>query len=224
MIPSPEQKQILLNQITDYVTQQFDQVEAGHDMSHIYRVLKNALLINETENGNAFLIEAAALLHDICDEKLFDKKAAETKTRIFLESIHVDGESIDALFQIIHSVSFGNAINQREQLSLEQKVVRDADRLDAMGAIGIARAFSYGGLKKRAFFDIHIPPVKHTSSDSYRKSNAPTINHFYEKLLLLKDMMETEKGKQLAEERHQFMLLYLKQFYKEIDSEGFQLP
>ncbi len=213
----------LLDQIKEYVSAQFSQVEAGHDMSHIFRVVKNALRINQKENGNPFLVEAGALLHDICDEKLFEKEQAEIQSRVFLQSLNLDSSIINSLFEIIHSVSFGNAINQKQSLNLEQKIVRDADRLDAIGAIGIARTFSYGGMKKRAFFDIDIPPVKHTSSESYRKSNSPTINHFYEKLLLLKDLMETKTGKLLAEQRHQFMLQYLEQFYSELDTKGFHL-
>ncbi len=196
-------------------------VDAGHNMSHVERVLKNAKRINEFERGDAFLIEAGVLLHDVTDEKLFDKIVAEHELEVFLQQIGLEDKKADLLFGIINSVSFGGEFDSSNPLTLEQKVVRDADRLDAMGAIGIARAFHYGGSINRQIFDPTVPPQRYNSTQEYRNSTAPTINHFYEKLLLLKDRMETPTGKSLAVQRHQYMLGFLNQFYDELNEKGF---
>ena len=196
-------------------------LDAGHNMSHVERVLKNARRINELEKADAFLVEAGVLLHDVTDEKLFDKSTAEGELKIFLQQIGLEDEIIELLFGIIDAVSFGSEFDGTNPLTLEQKVVRDADRLDAMGAIGIARAFHYGGSINRQIFDPDVPPREYRNTQEYRNSTAPTINHFYEKLLLLKDRMETTTGKSLALQRHQYMLGFLIQFYDEMGEEGF---
>ena len=206
----------LLKDIELYVEEKMRMVDAGHDMSHIRRVLANAKNINEVEQGDVFLIEASVLLHDITDEKLFVKKEAEKELVIFLTKIGIEKDLVEKLICIINSVSFGGELDGTVMLTLEQKVVRDADRLDAIGAIGIARTFHYGGNKNREIYNPDILPQTYQSTQEYRKSNSPTINHFYEKLLLLKDKMETECGKQLAEKRHDYMLGFLKQFYDEV--------
>ena len=196
-------------------------VDAGHNMSHVERVLKNAKRINQFERADAFLVEAGVLLHDVTDEKLFDKIEAELELKIFLRQIGIEDEIVELLLDIINSVSFGSEFDGTSPLTLEQKVVRDADRLDAMGAIGIARAFHYGGSINRQIFDPAVPPRKYKNKEEYRNSIAPSINHFYEKLLLLKDRMETPTGKALALQRHQYMLGFLNQFYDEMGEEGF---
>ncbi|TLX77590.1 HD domain-containing protein [Labilibacter sediminis] len=213
----------LLNQIKKYASNQLNAVDAGHDLTHIHRVLENARRINEIEKGDAFLIEAGVWLHDVTDEKLFDKQKAEAYLISFLKEIKVEEELISTLVNLINSVSFGSEFNGSKVLSKEQMIVRDADRLDAMGAIGIARTFHYGGSKNRELFNASIPPKTYASTEDYRKSESPTVNHFYEKLLLLKDKMETSTGKTMAEERHNFMLNFLKQFYAEIGEKGFSL-
>ena len=210
-----------LKKIEAYVTEKMEPVDGGHDISHIKRVLSNAKKINEQEQADAFLVEAGVLLHDITDEKLFHKKQAEKDLNAFLKEINLEKELRHEIFRIINAVSFGAEFDEKIALSLVQKVVRDADRLDAIGAVGIARTFHYGGKKNRKMFDAAIAPQKYKSAQEYRKSKAPTINHFYEKLLLLKDRMETKTGKKLAGQRHEFMLGYLNQFYDEIGEEGF---
>ncbi len=215
------EKELQLREIKQYVKTKMMTVDAGHDWSHIVRVVNNAIAINTSERADDFLVQAGALLHDISDEKLFDKHAAEKELLDFLKSINLNKAEITILLEIIDSVSFGANINQDKELSLEQKVVRDADRLDALGAIGIARTFHYGGSKNRLLFNQNIPPQKYQTKEEYRNSDSPTINHFYEKLLKLKDTMETVNGKAIAHQRHEYMLGFLKQFFSEIGEEGF---
>jgi uncharacterized protein len=211
----------VLKSIENYVVEQLLSVDAGHDMSHINRVLTNARIINQEENGDAFLVEAGVLLHDVTDEKFFDKVAAEEKLQDFLKEQGMADDVVGQLLDIIRHVSFGNEFDCSVPLTLEQKIVRDADRLDAIGAIGIARTFHYGGSKNREIFNADIPPQCYQSTSEYRNSQGPTVNHFYEKLLLLKDRMETESGRKMAEKRHLFMLKYLEEFYDEIGEKGF---
>jgi len=213
----------LLKDIEQYVEDKMKMVDAGHDMNHIYRVLANAKKINKVEQGNVFLVEAGVLLHDITDEKLFEKEKAEKELNSFLLGLGIKQELSETLFGIINAVSFGAEFDKKKQLTIEQKIVRDADRLDAIGAIGIARTFHYGGRKNREIFNKAIAPQVYQSTKEYRNSDAPTINHFYEKLLLLKDKMETNYGKQMAEQRHVFMLEFLEQFYKDVGESGFTL-
>ena len=191
--------------------------EAGHDWFHIERVYKTSLYINGTEHGDELVVSYAALLHDIADPKFHDgdEEIGPKKAEAFLKSIDVNPEVIDHVKLIIQNMSFKNSFDEGGFTSKEMQIVQDADRLDAIGAIGIARAFTYGGFKNRVLYDPAIAPVENHSKESYKNTTAPTINHFYEKLLLLKDSMNTETGKAIALKRHQFMLSYLEQFYEE---------
>ncbi|MEA1786620.1 HD domain-containing protein [Arenibacter sp. GZD96] len=193
--------------------------EGGHDWFHIQRVFNNALLIARGEKVNLLVVGLGALLHDIADAKFHDgdETVGPKWASAFLESIAVAPSVIDQVVYIIENSSFKTSLdpNAEKTTSIELQVVQDADRLDAIGAIGIARAFNYGGFKNRELYNPDIAPNLKMTKEAYQHSNAPTINHFYEKLLLLKDKMNTSTGKKLAEERHQFMLNYLQQFYKE---------
>lgn len=200
-----------------FVKQQLANAEGGHDWFHIERVWKNAQLIAKTEGGNLEVIELAALLHDIADYKFHngDETIGTRKAENFLESIHVERAIIDQVVFVIEYVSFKGGHNETEHPTLELKIVQDADRLDAIGAIGIARTFNYGGFKGSKLYDPNEPPKMNQSKEEYKKSNGTTINHFYEKLLLLKDKFNTLTGKELAEKRHQYMENFLQQFYAE---------
>ena len=201
----------------DFVKKTLANAEAGHDWFHIERVYKTAQNINKKENGDELVVAFAALLHDIADPKFNngDETLGPKMAAAFLQSIDVDQAIIDHVKLIIENMSFKNSFDQNAFTSKEMQIVQDADRLDAIGAIGIARAFTYGGFKNRVLYDPAIKPEQHLSKETYKNTTAPTINHFYEKLLLLKDLMNTAAGKTIAEERHQFMLLYLKHFYSE---------
>ncbi|MET4081186.1 uncharacterized protein ABIB40_001131 [Pedobacter sp. UYP30] len=200
-----------------FVKQTLKTAEAGHDWFHVERVYKTALNINKTAAADAAVVSFAALLHDIADSKFHggDEKLGPEVAKVFLTSIEVSPKIIDHVVKIIQHMSFKNSFDTTPFSSKEMDVVQDADRLDAIGAIGIARAFTYGGFKNRLLYNPDIPPELNHTKDSYKNTTAPTINHFYEKLLLLKDGMKTEAGKVLATERHQFMLNFLDQFYKE---------
>ncbi|NJW52074.1 HD domain-containing protein [Salinimicrobium oceani] len=200
-----------------FVQQRLANAEGGHDWFHIERVFKNARDIAAGEKVDLFVVELGALLHDIADYKFHngDESVGPQVARNFLKEKQVPADIIEHVEQIITWISFkgGNEVSTFN--SLELQVVQDADRLDALGAIGIARTFNYGGFKGRAIFDPHVKPNLNMTKEEYKASTAPTINHFYEKLFLLKDRMNTETGRQLAEERHAFMELFLRQFYKE---------
>ncbi|WP_316802284.1 HD domain-containing protein [Pedobacter nototheniae] len=200
-----------------FVKKTLENAEAGHDWFHIERVYKTALNINQKENGEEAVVAFAALLHDIADPKFNNgnEELGPQMAENFLRSLNVKEEIITHVKLIIQNMSFKNSFDKTGFTSKEMQIVQDADRLDAIGAIGIARAFTYGGFKNRVLYDPAIKPEQHLSKESYKNTIAPTINHFYEKLLLLKDMMNTEAGKIIAEERHLFMLQYLEQFYKE---------
>lgn len=206
-----------------FVKSQLQEAEGGHDWFHIERVYKNTLLIAKQESVDFTVVSLAALLHDIADSKFYDgdetigpKVASE-----FLLKHNVDSEIIEHVTQIIENMSFKNSFHLNPTFtSKEMEVVQDADRLDAIGAIGIARCFNYGGFKNRALYNPDIKPNLSMTKAEYKASQAPTINHFYEKLLLLKEQMNTKTGKRIAQKRHDFMTLYLKQFYEEW--EGFQ--
>ncbi|GGW56607.1 uncharacterized protein DFQ11_101647 [Winogradskyella epiphytica] len=201
-----------------FVKTKLQNAEGGHDWFHIERVYKNSLLIAKNEKVDTLVVSLAALLHDIADPKFHDgdetlgsKIASE-----FLLSQNVDSQVIQHVTQIIDHMSFKNSFDVNGAFSsLEMEVVQDADRLDAIGAIGIARCFNYGGFKNRALYDPEIQPNLNMTKDEYKSSNAPTINHFYEKLLLLKDQMNTKTGQRIALERHKYMEGFLKQFYGE---------
>lgn len=200
-----------------YVKQQLEGAEAGHDWFHIERVYRNALHIADQEHCNREVVQLAALLHDIADSKFHggDESIGPKTARTFLESQHADEATIDHVVKIIENISFKGGKTERTFSSLELDIVQDADRLDAIGAIGIARTFNYGGFKNRPMYDPAIAPNMHMTKEEYKASNAPTINHFYEKLLLLKDRMNTPTGRKIAEERHRFMEVFLAHFYAE---------
>jgi len=211
--------QATIQKTIDFVQKTLANAEAGHDWFHIERVFKTAQTINQQENGDELVVAFAALLHDIADPKFNngDEELGPNMAASFLASIAVDAEVIAHVKLIIQNMSFKNSFDGAGFTSKEMQIVQDADRLDAIGAIGIARAFTYGGFKNRVLYDPAILPEEHLTKESYKNTTAPTINHFYEKLLLLKDMMNTEAGKAIATERHNFMLLYLDHFYKEWD-------
>jgi uncharacterized protein len=209
--------QDLITKAIIFVQQTLKDAEAGHDWFHIERVYKTAVNINKEEKGNELVIAFAALLHDIADPKFNngDEELGPNIAESFLKSISIDDETVKHVKLIIQHMSFKNSFDGNGFTSKEMQIVQDADRLDAIGAIGIARAFTYGGFKNRVLYDPAVKVEKHLSKESYKHTTAPTINHFYEKLLLLKDMMNTAAGKKIAEKRHQFMLDYLDQFYSE---------
>lgn len=200
-----------------FVKEQLANAEGGHDWFHIERVYKNALLISKTERVDEFIVSLGALLHDIADSKFHngDETIGPKVAREFLFKLNVDSFVIEHVINIIENISFKGGHETQTFKSLELDVVQDADRLDAIGAIGIARCFNYGGFKNRQLYNPDIQPNLNMSKEEYKSSNAPTINHFYEKLLLLKDKMNTKTGKKIALERHLYMETFLKQFYKE---------
>ena len=207
----------LINNTIKFVQLELKDAEGGHDWFHIERVWRNAKLIAKTENVDLEVVEIAALLHDIADSKFNngDEKIGPKKALNFLIEQDADYRLIDHVISIIENISYKGGSQKRTFNSPELDVVQDADRLDAIGAIGIARTFNYGGYKNREIYNPEIKPNLNMNKEQYKSSTAPTVNHFYEKLLLLKDKMNTETGKKLAEDRHQFMEQYLEQFYTE---------
>ncbi|MFN8286929.1 MAG: HD domain-containing protein [Chitinophagales bacterium] len=214
--------QQLIEKTAAYVQSELQNAEGGHDWFHIERVWKNAKAIAAGENVNMLVVELSALLHDIADSKFHkgDEELGPLKARDFLQRNGVEEKIIFEVEQIIRHISFKGGKEQRTYFSPELAVVQDADRLDAIGAIGIARAFNYGGYKGRELYNPAVKPNLNMSKEEYKNSAAPTLNHFYEKLLLLKDRMNTETGKKIAEARHSFMEDYLTQFYKEWNGIG----
>ena len=211
-IKSTESQQ--LSETEKFIRNEFENDSSGHDWWHIYRVKNMALKIAKKEGGDLFLIEMSALLHDLDDWKLNDESNL-SKTRKWLQSIQVSKTQTSEILQIIEQVSFKGAGVETFANSLEAKIVQDADRLDAIGAIGIARTFAYGGKKGRLIYDPDIQPELHSSFEQYKKSLAPTINHFYEKLLLLKNRLNTKTAIEIAEKRHTFMEDFVKRFFAE---------
>jgi uncharacterized protein len=207
----------LINKTADFVKFTLSNAEGGHDWFHIERVWNNAKLIAKSEDVSYIIVELGALLHDIADAKFHngDETIGPIKARNFLESQQVDENIIFHIEKIIENISFKGGNFKQNFHSKELEVIQDADRLDAIGAIGIARAFNYGGFKNRLLYNPEIRPNLLQTKEEYKKNDAPTINHFYEKLLLLKDKMNTETGKKIAVKRHQFMEIYLQQFYDE---------
>ena len=201
----------------NFVKEKLEGAEAGHDWFHIERVWKLSKKIAEKEGGNLEVIELSALLHDIADPKFHngDETLALKISQNFLEEIQVEGELIEQVLFVIKNISFKNRAEAPENPPLELQIVQDADRLDAIGAIGIARTFNFGGFKNNLMYHPEIKPNLGMNKEEYKKSNGTTINHFYEKLLLLKDLMNTETAKKIASERHNFMLQFLDEFYKE---------
>lgn len=202
-----------------FVKETLTNAEGGHDWWHTYRVWQNAKLIAQSEEVDMKTVELGALLHDIADAKFHngDETIGPAVARAFLSGQAVDDHTIEHVENIIKHISFKNNLDKSAKTfcSKELEVIQDADRLDAIGAIGIARAFNYGGFRNRGLYDPSFPPNLQMTKEDYKNSSAPTINHFYEKLLLLRDLMNTETGKRLAEERHQFMEHFLDQFYQE---------
>jgi uncharacterized protein len=213
--------QNLINDTIAFVKKELENAEGGHDWFHIERVYKNAVLIANGENCNILIVQLGALLHDIADSKFHngDETVGPKKARLFLESKTVSENTITHVVNIIENISFKGGHETKKFSSLELDIVQDADRLDAIGAIGVARTFNYGGFKNRSIYNPEIKPNLNMSKEEYKNSDAPTINHFYEKLLLLKDKMNTKTGKEIANQRHDFMELFLNQFYAEWNGE-----
>lgn len=204
-----------------FVKQKLENAEGGHDWFHIERVYKNSLLIAQEEDCDLKVVKLGALLHDIADSKFHDgdETVGPRTARAFLESENVSEEIITHVINIIENISFKGGNFGQQFNSKELEIIQDADRLDAIGAIGIARCFNYGGFKNRALYNPAIPPKFNMSKEEYKTSESPTLNHFYEKLLLLKDKMNTPTGRKIAEARHQYMENFLSQFYAEWEGE-----
>ncbi len=216
-----EIKMTIIDKTILFVKKQLHDAEGGHDWFHIERVYKNAVLIAQEEDCDVMVVKLGALLHDIADSKFHDgdEEIGPKMARTFLESENVSEGIIEHVVQIIQNISFKGGNFEKTFSSIELEIVQDADRLDALGAIGIARTFNYGGFKKRPIYNPSIAPKLNMTKEEYKKSDSPTLNHFYEKLLLLKDKMNTETGKKLAQERHRFMETFLSQFYAEWEGE-----
>jgi len=213
--------QIIQDTIT-FVKETLQGAEGGHDWFHIERVYNNAKLIAKGENVDLFIVSLGALLHDIADAKFYDgdETVGPKMAREFLKNQQVDEVVIKHIENIINYISFKSSLEKGVKFSSpELDVIQDADRLDAIGAIGIACCFNYGGFKNRALYDPEIAPNLSMSKEEYKKSSAPTINHFYEKLLLLKDKMNTKTGQRIAADRHDYMVGFLTQFYGEWNGE-----
>lgn len=204
-----------------FVKAQLAQAEGGHDWFHIERVYNNAMLIAQGEACDLLIVQLGALLHDIADSKFHDgdETVGPSMAWQFLAAQNVPEETIIHVVNIIENISFKGGNHEMKFHSVELDIVQDADRLDALGAIGIARAFNYGGFKNRGLYDPAITPNLTMDKEEYKASQAPTLNHFYEKLLLLKDRMNTQTARKIAEGRHEFMESYLKQFYAEWNGE-----
>lgn len=207
----------LIKHTMDYVREQFKGESSGHDWWHIYRVWRSSIQIGTGEQADLFVVQLAALLHELDDYKLNEGCAADSprKAKAWLEKVEINPEVTSHVCDIITTMSFKGSQVKTEMRTIEGMVVQDADRLDAVGAIGIARTFAYGGAKGREIYDPSICPHLHTSFEQYKNSTSPTINHFYEKLLLLKDSMNTESAKHIAAGRHKFMEDFLERFYRE---------
>lgn len=200
-----------------FVQKELQHNESGHDWFHIERVYNTAVTIAKKEACDLTVVKLAALLHDIADSKFHngDESVGPEKAAGFLESLAIDPEIIEHVKKIIENISFKGGNFEKNFHSKELDVVQDADRLDAIGAIGIARAFNYGGYKNRIIYDPAQQPKMNMTKEEYKNSNGTTINHFYEKLLLLKDRMNTETGIQMAQQRHNFMEGFLNEFFDE---------
>lgn len=211
----------IISKTGDYVKQTLKNIEGGHDWFHIQRVWNLAKTIGKKENADLYIVELGVLLHDIADSKFYNgnEEIGPQKARAWLYSQNVEEKIISHVEEIVRNVSFKGGKEIQRFKSLELDVVQDADRLDAIGAIGIARAFNYGGHKGREIYNPEIKLNLNMTKEEYKKSVAPTLNHFYEKLLLLKDRMNTKTGKEIAEHRHKFMEQYLSEFYQEWEGE-----
>jgi uncharacterized protein len=212
----PMDQNDIIQKTAEFIKAEFGDDSSGHDWWHIYRVWKNAISICEHEQANLFIVELAALLHDLDDWK-FSKNGDETphRAKAWMESIGIDVQINQAVCEIIMNVSYKGANVENKMKSLEGFIVQDADRLDAIGAIGIGRAFAYGGYKNRPMYNPAVGSQMHASFEDYKNSKSATINHFHEKLLLLKDKMNTPTAKKIAEKRHETMVRFLDQFMSE---------
>lgn len=203
--------------LTNFIKEQFQHEGTGHDWFHIERVTKLALRIQEQEGGDRACVHVAALLHDISDHKFnggdFEKGGKEAL--LLLKKLEFPITFAEKVADIVNAVSYKGANVKDKMNCLEGKIVQDADRLDAIGAIGIARAFAYGGAINQPIYDPTVEPTQHASKEEYLKNRTHTVNHFYEKLLLLKDRLHTPTAKKMAEQRHAFMEQFLAEFYKE---------
>jgi len=210
----------ILGKTISFVKDALKTAESGHDWWHISRVVANAENIGKAyPESNLFIVKMVALLHDVDDWK-FKEQIKQNKSEEFLKSLQIDQVIIDQILSAIEKISFKGSGVSDEIESLEGKIVQDADRLDALGAIGIARCFSYGGFRNREIFNPEKPFKMHNSFEEYKSNNGTSINHFYEKLLLLKDRMKTGKGKELAQARHDYMVGYLEKFMKEWEGQA----
>lgn len=216
------EKEEVIKQTADYARKTLEGEGSGHDWWHVQRVWNNAVHIGKKENADMLVVELAALLHDIADWKFQggDDSIGPKKAREWLEKLNVEESVISHVCEIIKELSFKGTGVKSNIKTKEGMVVQDADRLDAIGAIGIARAFAYGGHKGREIYNPEIKPVMHESFEQYKNTIGTTVNHFYEKLLLLNDLMNTETGKKIAEERHNYMEQYLDKFFKEWDGKA----
>jgi len=212
--------QELIEKTIAFVKEELEEAEGGHGWFHIERVYRNSLHIAKTEKVDTLVVSLGALLHDIADSKFHegDESVGPKKAKAFLDKLDVSEELVNQIVKIIENISFKGGNKVLSFTSQELKVIQDADRLDAIGAIGIARCFNYGGFKNRKLYDPNIAPNLHMSPAEYKASKTPTVNHFYEKLLFLKDKMNTETGKRIAEQRHTYMEEFLSQFYSEWES------
>ncbi|MFV8325599.1 HD domain-containing protein [Flavobacterium sp. ZS1P14] len=211
----------LISKTILFVKAKLENAEGGHDWFHIERVYRNAISISKNEACDTTVVQLGALLHDIADSKFHngDETIGPKIAREFLASENVDEEIINHVVNIINNISYKGGNFEKKFSSIELDVVQDADRLDAIGAIGIARTFNYGGFKNRTLYDPKIAPNTRMTKEEYKNNDSPTINHFYEKLLLLKDKMNTETGRQIAKERHRYMEGFISQFYAEWEGE-----
>lgn len=218
MNPTISQKRKIVKQVAQIVKAKQSGEGSGHDWWHTYRVWQMAKYLNGKEKADFFVVELGALLHDIADWKFHsgDDTAGPKAAKKILNKIKVSKETTEKICEIITHTSYKGAGVKTAMDTLEGKIVQDADRLDAIGAVGIARAFAFGGHAKRAIYDPANKPRLHKTAKQYKKTQSGTsINHFYEKLLLLKDRMNTKTGKKIAVERHKFMEQYLTRFYQE---------
>ncbi len=211
------QQEAIIQKTKEFVQKTLEKAESGHDYWHIQRVLKASITIAQNEGADMYIVQMGALLHDIADSKFHngDETVGPKVAKDFLLQENVDEQTIDHIVKIIENISFKNTFSGQKFTSKELEIIQDADRLDAIGAIGIARAFIYGGHKNNLMYDPDFVIDENMTKEQYKKGSTATINHFYEKLLKLKDLMNTKTGKKLAEDRHNFMLLFLEQFYKE---------
>ena len=212
-----EHQNEIIEKTIRYVKKELANAEGGHDWWHIYRVWKMSIHIAIKEKADLFIVQLGALLHDVADSKFNDgdEELGPKKARIYLRELDLYSDTIDHIDAIIRHISFHKTFDGKEFDSPEFMVIQDADRLDAIGAIGIARAFNYGGHKNFRLYDPLIAPEKYMNKELYKKSDAPTLNHFYEKLFLLKDMMNTQTARKIAEKRHEYMVEFVERFLGE---------